>query len=130
MIETTVSIVDGVEFITKIRRVPPYEYRLGIPIERVSRKLLYQHIDQILNTLGLKLVDYELETNSDIYTTRKLYLVFRLLLVGVNLYWNTIRLSYEYGRVFHAISPGDRFSWKYFMPYYLPALVISKLSKK
>lgn len=133
MITTTVSQVDGLNFIVDVKLEPPFEYRNGVRVELVSSRVLVEapECKLILTALGFELVDFDLVTDSYIYAQLPYrFIQYKVVSFLLRFYWWSIRFLYNNARMFKQIPQGERFSWRYFTPYVWFSIIRSKIRRK
>lgn len=118
MIEVTAKEVDGVRFIDKIKIVS-WEKRNGLPVQLVDDRTWREpEVKRMLKMLMLEEVDFDFCCRIHIYAQRPVNdICYKVILLGIHLYWKTIRFIYDNGRVFKQIPEEQMFSWRYFTPY-------------
>ena len=107
MIETT----NGV---TRIRE--PYEYKMGVRIERVSDRFMTPECAEKVRFLGLRKVGVDSWARCTIYAHYPMgYAWYKVAHFLLREYRRVIWLLMK-SRMFQ-VPLGDRFSWRYFTPY-------------
>lgn len=113
---------DGGVFIKDLRLLGPPDLTWnGVPAYRVyERRWVGGQLTKVqLASLGLHKVGYDVEYDNGIYVKGWVpSLLARFFgFMTYHVYWSLLRWLYDNGRVFQVITPGERFSWRYFTPY-------------
>lgn len=131
MIEITIKMVDGVEFIDKVRVLEPDLKWHGVGVHKVDPVWADKFGGHLrLRALGLRRVNYDLQYHSYYYTAT----IPAILSIGVeylfHIYWACIRWLYDNARMFKAIPAEECFSWRYLTPYQWIVGLWKKLKSK
>jgi len=120
VIETTIESIEGVNFLTNVRFVEPYEHENGVKVEKVSERVLirFPRMEGLLKVMGLRKVGFDYPLYSVVYAHYPVgYSIYRVVHHLVVVYWWAIRFLYKNARMFQQVPEGECFSWRYFTPY-------------
>lgn len=119
MIEISIKVIDGVNFIDNMKVLEPDSTWEGVPVHRVEGK--YRHANDLLfglRMLGLRKVGFDFSRRADLYTSYPVdWFRAKVNHAFIVIYWAIIRWLYNNARFFKQIPESQPFSWRYFTPF-------------